>query len=192
MQRSISHLTITNHTRCELDSHADTCALGCNFLPLSFTGRVCDVSPYNSPAYQPERDIPIVTAATAFTCQHTGKTFILVINEALWFGDRLARSLINPNQMRFGGITVQDNPFDSQAPISIKTADVDIPLQLMDTTIFFESSTPTSDELESCPHVHLTCDSEWNPHTVRLAAARSVEQAETTKESAEMTAAKAC
>jgi hypothetical protein len=116
-----------------------------------------------------------VTAATAYTCQDTGQTYILVINEALWFGDRLAHSLINPNQLRFGGITVNDNPFDPHVPISIKTSDVDIPLRLMGTTIFFESSTPTSDELNSCPHIHLTCNSEWNPHTVRLAAARTVE-----------------
>ena len=44
---------------------------------------------YNATAYQPERDVPIVSAATAFTCQRTGQTYILVINEALWFGDRL-------------------------------------------------------------------------------------------------------
>jgi hypothetical protein len=87
----------------------------------------------------------------------------------------LANSLINPNQVRFSGITVNDNPFDPRNPISIKTDDVEIPLHLLGTTIFFESRTPTSDELESCPHIHLTCDSEWNPHTVRLAAARSVE-----------------
>ncbi|KAI2506381.1 Reverse transcriptase (RNA-dependent DNA polymerase) [Fragilaria crotonensis] len=47
--------------------------------------------------------------------------------------------------------------------------------RLMGTTLFFESSTPTPAELDSCPHIHLTCDSEWNPHTVRLAAARTVE-----------------
>ena len=116
-----------------------------------------------------------MTAATAYTCQDTGQTYILVINEALWFGDRLSNSLINPNQLRFGGITVNDNPFDPHMPISIKTPDVDIPLQLMGTTLFFESSTPTPADLDSCPHIHLTCDSEWNPHTVRLAAACSVE-----------------
>ena len=142
VQRSISTFSITNLARCELDSHADTCALGCNFLPLSYTGRVCDVSPYNSSAYQPERNIPIVSAATAFTCQDTGQTFILVINEALWFGDRLAHSLINLNQVRFRGITVNDNPFDPRNPISIKTDNVDIPLHLLGTTIFLNQQHP--------------------------------------------------
>ena len=175
VSRSQSHIHVTNFARCELDSHADTCALGQNFLPLAFTGRVCDVSPYNATAYQPERDVPIVSAATAFTCQRTGQTYILVINEALWFGDRLENSLINPNQLRFGGAIVNDNPFDPQIPISIQTDEVDIPLELAGTTIFFASSTPTPTELDNCPHIHLTRDSEWDPHTVRLAAVRSVE-----------------
>ena len=130
---------------------------------------------YNATAYQPERDVPIVSAATAFTCQRTGQTYILVINEALWFGDRLENSLINPNQLRFGGAIVNDNPFDPQIPISIQTDEVDIPLELAGTTIFFASSTPTPTELDNCPHIHLTRDSEWDPHTVRLAAVRSVE-----------------
>ena len=175
--RSISqlHKTIDPHfARCELDSHADTCALGANFTPLSYTGRVCDVSPYNADAYSPERNIPIVSAATAFTCQESGLTYILIINEGLWFGDKLTNSLINPNQLRFVGVLVQDNPFDAN-PIAIETQDINIPLLLAGTTIYFDSSTPTQHELDTCPHIHLTSDTEWNPHNVRLSAAHSVE-----------------
>ena len=84
--------------RCELDSHADTCALGRNFIPLSYTGRVCDVSPYNQ-SYQPEKNVPIITGATAYTCQHTGQTYILIINEGLWLGTKMDHSLLNPNQL---------------------------------------------------------------------------------------------
>ena len=86
---------------CELDTHADTCALGRNFTPLSFTGRIC---------------IPIITGATAYTCQESGQTYILVINEGLWLGPKMSHSLLNPNQMRYNGITVHDNPFDSHNP----------------------------------------------------------------------------
>ena len=32
--------------RCEMDSHADTCVAGPNFIILSFTGEQCDVTPY--------------------------------------------------------------------------------------------------------------------------------------------------
>ena len=51
----ISHRTLSSThftqelAQCELDlSHADTCALRSNFTLLSYTGRDCDVSPYNT------------------------------------------------------------------------------------------------------------------------------------------------
>ena len=96
----------TTTARNELDSHADTCALGSNFVPLHYTGRVCDVSPYSS-TYDPERDVPIVTGATAYTDQASGQVYIIVINEGLWFGEKLTNSLINPNQLRYAGVTVK-------------------------------------------------------------------------------------
>ena len=170
-----SNNTVT--ARNELDSHADTCALGSNFVPLHYTGRVCDVSPYNS-TYDPERDIPIVTGATAYTDPHTGQVFILVINEALWFGERLSNSLINPNQLRYAGVLVQDNPFITSEPIAIKHEEVNVPLLLDGTNLFFQTTTPTQSELDNCPHIELTFDSEWNPHTVQLAAVQSTAAAD--------------
>ena len=165
--------TYSTTARNELDTHADTCALGSNFVPLHFSGRVCDVAPYNSNAYDPEKDIPIVTAATAYTNQATGEVTIIVINEALWFGDKLQHSLINPNQLRFAGLTVQDNPF---APdLSITHDELVIPLDTHGTIVSFETTAPTQAELDNSPHVHFTLDTEWDPHTVQLASARSVE-----------------
>jgi hypothetical protein len=176
-KRGLSSLRNTTHhfARCELDSHADTCALGSNFIPLSFTGRACDVTPYNAETYEPERDIPIISGATAYTCQDSGQTYILVVNEGLWFGEKLQNTLLNPNQLRYAGVTVADNPFNKEEPISIVHNDVTIPLLLSGTTIFMETTTPTQSELDNCPHIQLTCDADWNPQTVRLSAAQSVE-----------------
>ena len=177
VERRISSLrnkTIQS-ARCELDSHADTCALGINFIPLHFTGRVCDVTPYNADTYEPERNIPIISGATAWTCQESGQTFILVVNEGLWFGSKLQSTLLNPNQLRYSGVTVADNPFNPAEPLSIVHEDLTIPLSLQGTTIFLNTTTPKQNELDTCPHIHLTCDSEWNPQTVRLAATQSVE-----------------
>ena len=165
----------TTTARNELDSHADTCALGSNFVPLHYTGRVCDVSPYNSNTYHPERDVPIVTGATAYTDQATGQVYILVVNEGLWFGPKLTNSLINPNQLRYAGVAVQDNPFHPTDPMAITHDDILFPLQSLGTTIFFDTSTPTQYELDHSPHIILTLDTEWNPHTVQLAAVQSVE-----------------
>ena len=161
--------------RCELDTHADTCALGRNFVPLSYTGRVCDVSPYNSDQYESEKDVPIISGATAYTCQDSGQTYIIIIHEGLWLGPKLSHSLLNPNQLRFNGVSVWDNPFDTNNPLSIEHDDVHIPLMISGTNIFLDTRTPTQHELDNRPHLHLTCETEWNPHTVRLASTQSVE-----------------
>ena len=84
--------------RMEMDTHADTCVLGINFVILEYSGRVCDVYPY-SQDYEAIKDIPIVRGATAVQDQDTGETYMLVINEGLWYGNRMHHSLINPNQL---------------------------------------------------------------------------------------------
>ena len=57
----------------EMDTHADTCVLGIDFVILEYSGRVCDVYSY-SPDYEAIKDIPIVRGATAVQDQDTGET----------------------------------------------------------------------------------------------------------------------
>ena len=61
--------------------------------------------------YDAIMDVPVVQGATLWTDQHTNEKYILIFNEALWMGDTLAHSLINPNQLRAFGMLVQDNPY---------------------------------------------------------------------------------
>ena len=98
--------------RMEVDSHADTIVLGANTIILSHTGQSCEVLPY-SDTYDSITDVPVVTGATLWTSPHDGDEFILIFNEALWMGDTLQHTLINPNQLRAYGTIVQDNPFAS-------------------------------------------------------------------------------
>ena len=93
--------------RLELDSHADTCCFGANFTTMFITQYVCDVSPFSN-EYTPMKDVPICSAATAYDDKTTGETTILVFHQGLWFGPSLANSLINPNQCRHFGITIQE------------------------------------------------------------------------------------
>ena len=150
----------------ELDSHADTTVLGKNCIVLNYTERECDVAPY-SDEYQKMENIPVVTGATAWTCQETGETVILVFHEALWFGDRLDHSLINPNQVRHNGLELNDNPYGHE-PMGMTLDDVHpfIPFASAGTTIFFDTRTPTADELENCRHMVMTSKHPWNPHDV--------------------------
>ena len=98
-----------HHGRVELDSHADTIVFGRNCTILDHTGRDCDVSPYTD-AYDSIKNVPIVSAGTAWTSNQTGQTYILVFNEGLWMGDQMESTLINQNQLRHFGVDVQDNP----------------------------------------------------------------------------------
>ena len=131
----------------EMDSNADTCCLGSNFLILEFTNRQADVYPYDK-SYRPATNIPIVTGATAWTDPMSHDTFILVFHEALFYGSSLPHSLINPNQLRHNGLTVQDNPY-SDDPMGINVMqEIDIPMKSSGTKILFDSRVQL---LKNCP-----------------------------------------
>jgi hypothetical protein len=147
----------------EMDTHADTCVLGKNFIIMHHTGRECDVFPYTE-SYEGIRGVQIVTGATSWTSQVTGETFVLVIHEALWMPGSLTHSLVNPNQLRAFGSTIQDNPFTG--PLSLEDPEeiVKIPLVLTGTNVGFTTRTPSQDELDECKHLHLTSQQDWDPN----------------------------
>ena len=112
----------------ECDTDADTCCLGKNFIIYKYTKRTADVYAYDK-SYSPATNIPIVTGATAYDDDVTGRTYILLFNESLYYGTRMDHSLFNPNQLRKYGVPVWDNPFDGERPFSIQVSDeVEIPL----------------------------------------------------------------
>ena len=115
---------------------------------MQYSGRECDVSPYTD-AYEAIKSVPIATAGTAWTSTETGETYILVFHEGIWMGDKMEHSLLNPNQLRYFGVTVQDNPF-SDAPLYISTENGDfvLPLEILGTKIVAETRTPTERELQ--------------------------------------------
>ena len=105
----------------ELDSHADTIVCGSNYIFMHFTGKECDIAPYTDP-YKTIKAVPIVLAETAYDKPETGENMIIMLNEVIWMGETMDHILVNPNQLRAYGMTVQDNPF-TEAPIFISTED---------------------------------------------------------------------
>ena len=103
----------------ECDTNADTCCLGRNFTILEYTRRTADVYAYDK-SIKPIENVPIVSGATAWDDPTTGETYILVINEALYYGTKLDHSLINPNQIRAYGIGFWDNPYDKDKGLRIE------------------------------------------------------------------------
>jgi hypothetical protein len=97
--------TVNATCRAELDTHADTCGVNNVAHILSYTGKVAHVSAF-SPQLAVMPDIPIVKAAIAYDNAITGETYILILNQALYFGVSLPHILVNPNQFRANSIIV--------------------------------------------------------------------------------------
>ena len=126
------------------------------------------MQPY-SETYSPTHNVPIVHAATAFQCQHTGQTYILIMNECLWMGKTMQHSLINPNQLRHFGTKIRDDP-TSRHPMCLVSPDrdIEIPLQIDGTIIYYNTHTPTPEELDSCERIVLSSSQPWDPKNVRF------------------------
>ena len=141
--------SLPSEGRIELDSHADTILLGANCVVLSHMGQTCEVMPY-SDTYKAITDVPVVTGATLWISPHDGDEYILIFNEALWMGDTLQHTLVNPNLLRAYSTTVQDNPF-SPFPLSFDpTNGPVIPLTTMGTIIYCTTRAPSDHNYPHC------------------------------------------
>jgi len=165
---SISQSTDILHCKAELDSHADTCRVNHVARVLEVHGQVAQVSGF-SDNVTPMKDITIVNAAVAYDVPETGEVVILVINQALYFGNSLSHILLNPNQMRINNLTIDDVPRHlskiSTHSIIVHDEKLTIPLQLNGIIYYFNVRTPTIKEVENCAHIVLTSTEEWNPYS---------------------------
>ena len=142
---------------CELDTRADTICARQNFRPISLTGMTCEVHGFHD-SFNTVPNVPVAQVATAFIHPTTHETFILIINEALYFGSTMDHSLINPNQIRSYGISVSDDPYDKSRPFGIDHEDIFIPFQTKGSAVYFDSFVPSDSDLERCRHIMLTDD----------------------------------
>ena len=148
----------------EIDNHADTHCFGMNFRPLHWSDQMCTVSPFLD-EYDSTENIEICSAATAWT-DNTGQVFILVFGQGLWFGDRMNRSLINPNQCRAFGISVCDDPTDPHRSLGFHTDTITIPFSMDGSIASTKTRCPTQEELDTCPHIVLSDEDHWDPTNV--------------------------
>ena len=156
----------------EADSNADTCCLGQNFLPLSYTNRSADVYPY-SDSYEPLENVPIVTGATAYDLPN-GDTCILVFHESLYYGTPMKHSLINPNQFYFNGLDFCDNPMRDENLQIEMDENLFIALNCKGTKLQFSTRVPTKVELHTCQRFDMTSDKEWNPESVNMSTMQRI------------------
>lgn len=116
-------------------------------------------------------------AALAYDDPMTGETFILMIGQALYFGEKLKHALLNPNQMRANGVIVDDIPrhlSPNHSPthsLFFSEENVRIPLELNGCISYFNIRKLTLHEIHTCTTLSLTDDSlEWNPYSPSFAS----------------------
>ena len=140
---------------------------GANCVLLETTGETATVHSF-SDERKPFSDVPIGTIATSWVVPEIGEVIVLVMHEALYFGDRLDHTLICPNQLRSYGIDVYDTPrqFDQTSvhAIVIPEEKLIIPLDLNGVVSYFATHKPSDNDLDNCRRVVLSSDVPWNPN----------------------------
>ena len=164
LRKTSSSKSLSKEGRAELDSHADTTCLGSGFVMIGDAVKTCSVEPFLE-TYQPVTEIPVGTCITAYDDPASGQTFILQFHQALFFGNKMKVSLLNPNQMRLAGNTVNDCPkhlSEAQSSShSIITPDLEIHLDLNGVVSGFNTRVPNDNETENCIWVDMTDAREW-------------------------------
>jgi transposase InsO family protein len=114
--------------------------------------------------------VPIVTAAIAYDDPKSGKVFILIIHQALYFPD-MERCLLCPMQVRLNDVVINERPkFLTKHPTdedhAIILDDLIIALDIHKVSSFFHGRTPTQQEYDECDRIELTYPfPEWSPNT---------------------------
>jgi hypothetical protein len=95
----------------------------------------------------------------------TSQPYLLILNECLFFGDRLNHTLLCPNQLRSNGLVVHDTPpmFDCNSTHSIydPVSDMRIPMDLKGAVSYFDSYAPTLEEAMDMPIIVLASPINW-------------------------------
>ena len=159
----------------EMDTMADTSCAGSNWSVLEWMGHSCDVYPFNE-EYEATKDVPIATCATLIQGEGSNDS-IFVGHEMLFFGSAISRSLLNQNQIRdhiwFHKGRVQDDFTRDDEELGITVGNTFIPFYMDGSAVCYDSQVPSSEEIESLPHVFITSSKPWDPKNkpLRVSAA---------------------
>jgi hypothetical protein len=162
------------HSRTELDSHANMPVVCHNAYVISDTGKVADVSPF-TPDYK-SMQIKVVDAAVQYECPYTGTSYILVLRNALYVPS-MCHNLLPPFILRQAGLNVKevpkihvDEPTTADHSITFPETGFRIPLSLWGVFSYFPTTEPTATMMQESEEIYLLTPSRFNPHDDAYAA----------------------
>jgi hypothetical protein len=166
--KDVCYILDSNHeTTLELDSHANTCVLGCDALTILDYNRPVSVVGYDlrSKTYQ------TVSGVVAYDDPQTRRTLHLIINQAIHI-PHLNHHLLCPMQCRVNDVSVNNlpkflaaDPTDQTHALTLTDPNnplqlVILPLTLRGVTLLLNVRSVTIDEFNSHDYlrIHLTSD----------------------------------
>ncbi len=164
VERKAAVITSDNiiHGMCELDSHADTCVAGPNCIVVEYTDQLVNVSAFTD-IHETFNDVPIVTAATAYDDPTDGTTYVLILHQAIYMGNKISNTILCPNQLCFHGVIVDDLPLHlaptsqpSTHSIYCPEENLRLPLHLKGVISGVGTRTPMEEEVATCKWITLT------------------------------------
>ena len=160
-----------NTIRLELDSHADSPAVGRGAHVLEYTGRKVTVSGFTDALGEP-MSVDVVHAVITYDCPISGSSYPMLISNALLVPS-VDCCLINPFMMRLAGVQVDECPkFLSPIPSVINHSiyfpeiDLRIPLMLEGIVSYLLCRRPHQNEYNDTESfLYVTPMTEnWDPH----------------------------
>ena len=80
----------------------------------------------------------------------------------------MKHSLVNPNQIRFNGLELFNNPIRDDEMYIEMDDELNIPVQFKGTKCIFLSLVPTQTELDTFRHFYIMIHNEWNPDSINI------------------------
>ena len=150
-QQSTVVRVLADSSRTELDTHADTCVVGSNYLVIHEYDRYVTVTGYDSKQGS-VKDLKVVGEVIAYDCPQTGEVIIIRINQTIHIRS-MSNNLMCSMQIRMNDIKVFDcpkflieNPENHDHTLTLPRGngeDYKIPLSLHGITSYFSPRKPT-------------------------------------------------
>ena len=116
--------------------------------------------------YAEQINIPICTGVTTLTL-YSGEVVILELGKGLWFGNRMEKSLINPNQCRKSGIQICNYPTDPHRKLLIGASEyLFVPMIMKGSTCGIVAHPPTDDKLYQYQNILLSDELYWDSSNI--------------------------
>ena len=162
-------------TRTELDSHANTCAMGKIILVIQDFNYPVNVSGYGETKGSVHKASHAVSAVVAYDCPQSGETIMLIIHQAIQILS-MHHNLLCPMQLCLNDKKISECPkfltdhnelSDTSHAVVVTSEDdiFNIPLDLHGIKSYFPTRVPSLEEIHGAQHTfELTAEEpQWDP-----------------------------